>query len=584
MFEWLKYWEGPKVVFAVVVVPGLLAAAFFLLPFLDRKLERRPWRRPIPVLAVAFVVLGMVYMGAKSRMDDARDPTAAAQIAIQDKQEAAYSVAPFVPYVESPGGTSPAAPANPVVAQGRGIFESHGCSSCHGDAGVGGPIAPALVAITQKVPEAQLAALLHNPNAVMRAGKMPAVDISTPDMTALIAYLGALGTSAANVPAVYRVAPAEPSRGLKEASLRPVGKSNALPHMTTAALAGQQLFEQRGCFACHGQSGEGGRAPAIAPMIAGVSDPRLMGLLQNPNAKMKGGGMSPFTGATAQMSSLVAYLRTLSAPQAAPASTVETAAENSSTAAEPASTVNPPAEATAAPAPAPPSAPAPAPPAAPAVAPVSAVPGPGRAIFLSQGCAACHGPTAAGTHFAPSLIGVGARFPGQQLPNLLRHPTSKMRNGGMPVPTVNDAQLRDLVAYLSGLSSAPAANPVARAGASAGAVPTPGAPAVSTAANTQTAAPPKPVALSPLASRGQKIFESATCQSCHGIGGLNGTVAAPGLAGTASILPAAVLENLLRHHSIRMQQGGMPITNMKTADLQALVAFIRSMPSPAGGN
>jgi hypothetical protein len=61
-------------------------------------------------------------------------------------------------------------------------------------------------------------------------------------------------------------------------------------------------------------------------------------------------------------------------------------------------------------------------------------------------------------------------------------------------------------------------------------------------------------------------------------------VAAPALAGTASILPADVLANLLRHHSIRMQQGGMPLTNMKAADLQALVAFIRSMPSPAGGN
>ena len=152
MFEWLKYWEGPKVVFAVVVVPGLLAAAFFLLPFLDRKLERRPWRRPIPVLAVAFVVLGMIYMGAKSRMDDARDPSAAAQIAIQDKQEKAYSVAPFVPYVESPGGTIPAGPVNPVVAQGRGIFESHGCSGCHGDAGVGGPIAPTLVSHHAKNP------------------------------------------------------------------------------------------------------------------------------------------------------------------------------------------------------------------------------------------------------------------------------------------------------------------------------------------------------------------------------------------------------------------------------------------------
>jgi ubiquinol-cytochrome c reductase cytochrome b subunit len=32
MFEWLKYWEGPKVVLAVVVVPGLLAMLFFLMP------------------------------------------------------------------------------------------------------------------------------------------------------------------------------------------------------------------------------------------------------------------------------------------------------------------------------------------------------------------------------------------------------------------------------------------------------------------------------------------------------------------------------------------------------------------------
>ena len=59
------------------------------------------------MLAVAFVVLGMIYLGTKSRMDDARDPSAAAQIAIQDKQEKAYSVAPFVPYVESPEGTIP---------------------------------------------------------------------------------------------------------------------------------------------------------------------------------------------------------------------------------------------------------------------------------------------------------------------------------------------------------------------------------------------------------------------------------------------------------------------------------------------
>jgi mono/diheme cytochrome c family protein len=82
--------------------------------------------------------------------------------------------------------------------------------------------------------------------------------------------------------------------------------------------------------------------------------------------------------------------------------------------------------------------------------------------------------------------------------------------------------------------------------------------------------------------RGQQIFQHNRCETCHGIGGLTGTVAAPPLAGTASLLPATVLENLLRHHSIRMQQGGMPLTNMNPPDMKALVAFIRSMPAAAG--
>jgi hypothetical protein len=43
-----------------------------------------------------------------------------------------------------------------------------------------------------------------------------------------------------------------------------------------------------------------------------------------------------------------------------------------------------------------------------------------------------------------------------------------------------------------------------------------------------------------------------------------------------------VLENLLMHHSVRMQNGGMPLTNMNTSDRKALVAFIRSMPAAGG--
>ena len=211
MFEWLKFWQGSAVVFAIVIIPGILALLFFLLPFLDRGLERRPWRRPIPLLGVAIVLVAAVSLGVKSHLDDSRDPTTAAQIARQDQQEEAYSKAPFEPYVESPGAVAPVqatpVPVNPLVAQGRGIFEANGCSGCHGDTGVGTPVAPSLVGVTSRYPSDQLAVVLRNPTAKMRAGRMPSVDLSANDMSALLNYLGALGTIAANVSPAYNLVP-----------------------------------------------------------------------------------------------------------------------------------------------------------------------------------------------------------------------------------------------------------------------------------------------------------------------------------------------------------------------------------------
>ncbi len=49
------------------------------------------------------------------------------------------------------------------------------------------------------------------------------------------------------------------------------------------------------------------------------------------------------------------------------------------------------------------------------------------------------------------------------------------------------------------------------------------------------------------------------------------------------MLPASTLENLLRHHSIQMQRGGMPLTNMNALDMKAIVAYIRSLPAHATG-
>jgi ubiquinol-cytochrome c reductase cytochrome b subunit len=202
MFEWLKFWEGPAVVLGVVVIPGLIAVAFFLMPFLDRRLERKIWRRPIPALAVASVVAGMVSLGIKSQLDDGTAPVAQ-QLAQQHDEEKAYSASPFEPYT-----TSTVAPtarlavntttANPLVASGKAVFTDQGCSACHGDNGVGTDLAPSLVGITRKFSHDRLAALLHNPSPKMKAGGMPTIDASPKEMEALIAYLASLGPSARN--------------------------------------------------------------------------------------------------------------------------------------------------------------------------------------------------------------------------------------------------------------------------------------------------------------------------------------------------------------------------------------------------
>jgi ubiquinol-cytochrome c reductase cytochrome b subunit len=201
MFEWLKFWEGPAVVMGVVVIPGLVAAAFFLMPFIDRRLERKIWRRPIPALAVAIVVFGMVFLGVRSQMDDREGPTAQ-QLAHQREEEKAYSATPFEPYMNAPEPSSAGAvlarAVDPLVSKGMSVFNDRGCSACHGENGSGTALAPSLVGITSKLPKDRLVALLHNPNSRMKAGGMPAVDASPDEMTALLAYLRTLGAQAPN--------------------------------------------------------------------------------------------------------------------------------------------------------------------------------------------------------------------------------------------------------------------------------------------------------------------------------------------------------------------------------------------------
>ena len=715
-FEWLKFWEGPRTIFGVVLIPGALAALFFLLPFLDHKLERRPWRRPVPLLSVSIVLLGMIYLGLLSHHQDMEQPAVRKQLALQDAQEKAYDKRPFKPYMQAPGSLSMLQPAkyNPMVARGKALFSQQGCSGCHGIRGRGA-IGPSLVGIVKNLGHPKVMSLIEHPTAAMHAAGMPAhFDMTTKQVTELVSYLNALGTPEENVQPLTTPlsASSSTSSAVSAAAQTTSGAtpvSAAAPGSAGALIAqGHQIFQAQACFACHGNMAKGTpRAPTLAGWAAKTPASVLRMHITHPTAAMQAKGMMPHNLPPSQLNALIAFLKSLPAPSkiyglpgtppvtnvamqphpqphapapapsraATPVSghsqpptpipavvrkTVSHHATTASTSAAEASEVaqgrfifqhqpcqachgpmaqgtaiapplgglwrliseptfnmlihhpTPPMTAkgmppatvsaaqtreiwaflkslpippnavttvplpkaqksapatraappTAARAAAPASAPAPAAP-APAAAPTAAqaaLSGPaaiGRQIFVSHGCIGCHGENGQGTPLAISLIGVTHKFSPAALANLIRHPNAKMKGGGMPTFTYTDPQMAGLLAYLGTLQHATAAAKSSAAGAAVHHAP--------------------PHKLTPEEAAGKRVYERVRCSTCHGAGSMEGTAAAPSLTATASELPPAVIKHLLLHPSAAMQAAGMPAISVSNSDLNALIAYIRSL-------
>jgi ubiquinol-cytochrome c reductase cytochrome b subunit len=280
-FQWLKYWEGPTTAVGVILIPGLIALVFFLLPFLDRKLERRPWRRPIPLLAVSIVFVGMIFLGLRSHYQDMQSPTVRQQLESQAAQEAAYTKAPFEPFLQAPGALGLLAPAiyNPTVARGKALFQQSDCAGCHGERGRGA-VGPSLVGIGSKYSESALVAIIHDPPAVMLHAGMPgAPRLPIPQVNELVAYLKVLGTPEENVEPASQAAPAaaavpqqsapSPAPAAATSGVTRKGASPVATGAQAAAIAqGKQIFLAHACVACHGPAAQG---TAIAPPLAGIS-------------------------------------------------------------------------------------------------------------------------------------------------------------------------------------------------------------------------------------------------------------------------------------------------------------------------
>jgi ubiquinol-cytochrome c reductase cytochrome b subunit len=512
-FEWLKFWDGAKTVIGVILIPGILIGLVFLLPFLDRSPERRPWKRPIPVGGVLIVLIGLVGLGMQSRLDDSRDPTTASQIAQQQLAEDQYFRAPFEPYsaASASGGAAPGTLSTAAI-QGKPLFASHGCGGCHGAGGAGGGVGPALTHISDKFPAAQLTALLKEPNAKMKAGGMVPLTLNDSEMTALVAYVSSLGGSSLTVAAApattSALVPAPAPAAAPAGASSPSRRAAPVPRGESAA-DGKTLFASHNCSSCHGIGGVGG---GVGPPLTHISDKfpvaQLTALLKEPTRKMKAGGMVPLTLNAADMTALVSYVSSLGGASP-PAATASASVPTSQ--------------------PAPAHAPAPAslPSGAAAPAPADETVIRGKTLFTTHNCSSCHGMGGVGGGVAPALTDVSAKFPVAQLTALLRQPTDKMQAGGMVPLTLNAADMTALVSYVSSLGGTSPTRSTGQAppppsAASTGNNNTPSAIAAAPSAEADSSSPAA-------ISAGRRIYNgTSNCWMCHGAK-LEGTPVAPPL-------------------------------------------------------
>lgn len=193
IFQWLKYWHGAASVVGILVIPSVLVLAIIALPFLDRSVERRPWKRPVAMAAYIFVFTVLIGLGLRSEYLDKHDPGVAQQLAKQKTEEEDYMRKPFEPELSSASlAAANVALADPLAAKGKTIFEAQSCNACHGDGGAGTAAAPALIGISAKLSPVQMEELFKHPTAKMKAGGMPPIELPAEDLKALIAYVESL--------------------------------------------------------------------------------------------------------------------------------------------------------------------------------------------------------------------------------------------------------------------------------------------------------------------------------------------------------------------------------------------------------
>jgi len=305
---------------------------------------------------------------------------------------------------ETPGTTGPSRARSTAggarATGGKAVFDSHGCAGCHGESGAGGS-GPAL---SSQYPPAKLAAVLKAPTAKMKAAGMVPLTLSAADMKGLVSYVSGLGSTPPSAATPSSPGASAPAKAAPAATGGTSKVKTESPASDATTVLGKSLYHSHGCGPCHGATGAGGAGPALTHISDQYPPSKLTAILKAPTAGMKAAGMIPVTLNAAGMDALVFYVYSLGGTSNAQTG----GAKGSATSAG------------------------------------------GKGVFDSQGCAGCHGDSGAGGS-GPPLTHISSKYPPAKLTAILKAPTASMKAAGMVPLTLNAADMKELVSYVSSL-------------------------------------------------------------------------------------------------------------------------------------
>ncbi|HXU01246.1 MAG TPA: cytochrome b N-terminal domain-containing protein [Polyangia bacterium] len=250
LFQLRMFFEGPLEIVATMVIPGIVTALAFALPFLDRGASNRPGDRRRVLAAATLGLAAVTALGVTALAKDARDP-AYAKARADEKLRGEVARQLALKGVHPDGNVF----RNDPMFHAREIWDER-CAGCHGLAGMGGEKGPDLKDYNSR---AWIRGFLANPDGPLYMGPakiekgMRAVDATAEEQEALVEFLYA--------------------------------ETGAADADTAKAARGKDLLSPKDCDTCHDIDGEGendgpnlkgrGTAKWVAAVIADAGHPLL---------------------------------------------------------------------------------------------------------------------------------------------------------------------------------------------------------------------------------------------------------------------------------------------------------------------